>query len=223
MNDTYFNTAQDNTPAWRNLVVCQEVGHTFGLDHQDENFSNPNLGTCMDYTNNPATNQHPNAHDYEELETIDAHFDSTTTVGAAVAPSPQSSGVNLDDPLRVGSAAQVEPRRSRPEVRARPRQRAEGLHVRHLGPARSGVARTARLDAGTSAIVKTDGWISASGSARRANGERVDDQRRIGRRDRRCPLTCSAVAPIDTGRLAADLHLATRIEAVAGAGTPDRP
>lgn len=59
LNDTYFNTAQYNTTAWRNLVSCQEVGHTLGLDHQDENFDNANLGTCMDYTSNPGTNQHP--------------------------------------------------------------------------------------------------------------------------------------------------------------------
>ncbi len=81
LNDTYFNTPTYNTTAWRNLVMCQEVGHTFGLDHQDENFDNPNLGTCMDYTNDPSTNQHPNQHDYEELEIIYAHLDSTTTVG----------------------------------------------------------------------------------------------------------------------------------------------
>jgi hypothetical protein len=99
MNDTYFNTAQYNTPAWRALVVCQEIGHTFGLDHQDETFNNANLGTCMDYTNNPNTNQHPNAHDYEELETIYAHLDSTTTVGAEV---PRGNGVDLDVPSEWG-------------------------------------------------------------------------------------------------------------------------
>jgi hypothetical protein len=85
LNDTYFNTAQYNTTAWRNLVSCQEVGHTFGLDHQDENFNNANLGTCMDYTNNPGTNQHPNQHDYDELVTIYSHLDSTTTVKAIQA------------------------------------------------------------------------------------------------------------------------------------------
>lgn len=84
-NDTYFNTATYNTPAWRNLVMCQEVGHTLGLDHQDENFNNPNLGTCMDYTSNPGTNQHPNQHDYEMLELIYSHLDSSTTIGAAPA------------------------------------------------------------------------------------------------------------------------------------------
>ena len=84
-NDTYFNTATYNTPAWRNLVMCQEVGHTLGLDHQDENFDNPNLGTCMDYTNDPSSNQHPNQHDYDQLASIYSHLDSTTTIGTAPA------------------------------------------------------------------------------------------------------------------------------------------
>ncbi len=84
LNDTYFNTPQYNTPAWRNLVMCQEVGHTLGLDHQDVVFDNPNLDTCMDYTNNPTSNQHPNQHDYDELVTIYSHLDTTSTVGAAV-------------------------------------------------------------------------------------------------------------------------------------------
>jgi hypothetical protein len=48
-------------------VSCQEVGHTLGLDHQDENFNNANLGTCMDYKNNQSTNQHPNKHDYDQF------------------------------------------------------------------------------------------------------------------------------------------------------------
>jgi hypothetical protein len=85
MNDTYFANAAYNTPEWRNLVMCQEVGHTFGLDHQDENFTNPNLDTCMDYTNNPGSNQHPNLHDYAMLEQIYAHLDTTTTIGQTTA------------------------------------------------------------------------------------------------------------------------------------------
>ena len=100
LNDTYFNTAQYNTSAWRALVTCQEVGHTFGLDHQDENFGNPNLGTCMDYTNDPSTNQHPNAHDYAELETIYAHLDSTSTVGQAL-PGAGAAAVG-DNPASWG-------------------------------------------------------------------------------------------------------------------------
>ena len=84
MNDTYFNMDQYNTAAWRQLVVCQEVAHDFGLDHQDENFNNTNLGTCMDYTGDPdgsikgqLSNLHPNAHDFEQLVTIYTHLDST--------------------------------------------------------------------------------------------------------------------------------------------------
>jgi hypothetical protein len=52
LNDTYFNTATYNKAEWRQLVVCQEIAHDFGLDHQDEAFNNANLGSCMDYTNN---------------------------------------------------------------------------------------------------------------------------------------------------------------------------
>lgn len=83
LNDYYFDQPQYNTTAWRNLVSCQEVGHTLGLDHQDTNFDNPNLGTCMDYTSNPQgppDNEHPNQHDYDELVTIYTHLDSVTTV-----------------------------------------------------------------------------------------------------------------------------------------------
>ncbi len=75
MNDTYFNTPTYNTSAWRQLVMCQEIAHDFGLDHQDENFNNANLGTCMDYTSDPESNQHPNQHDYQQLSTIYSHTD----------------------------------------------------------------------------------------------------------------------------------------------------
>jgi hypothetical protein len=84
VNDTYFSsTSKYNTPGWRNLVMCQEVGHTLGLDHQDTNFNNTNLGTCMDYTSNPLgppSNEHPNQHDYDELGIIYTRLDSSTTV-----------------------------------------------------------------------------------------------------------------------------------------------
>ena len=85
MNDTYFSTSAYNTPAWRSLVMCQEVGHTFGLGHQDETFTNANLNTCMDYTNLPLSNQHPNAHDFEQLSIIYGHLDSSTTLAATPA------------------------------------------------------------------------------------------------------------------------------------------
>jgi hypothetical protein len=97
MNNTYFQTAKYNTPAWRNLVLCQEVGHTFGLDHQDENFTNLPLGTCMDYTNDPTPNQHPNAHDYEELEILYTHLDSLTTVTQTTATTQNTTTREIGD------------------------------------------------------------------------------------------------------------------------------
>ncbi len=80
VNDSYYNTSTYNTPSWRNFVMCQEVGHTLGLDHQDEIFGNPNLDTCMDYSSNPLTNQHPNQHDYDILEGIYSHLDSVNSI-----------------------------------------------------------------------------------------------------------------------------------------------
>ncbi|KKU51920.1 MAG: hypothetical protein A3H69_06055 [Candidatus Sungbacteria bacterium RIFCSPLOWO2_02_FULL_47_9] len=108
LNDTYFNTAKYNTPAWRQFVACQEVGHTFGLDHQDEVFTNTNLGTCMDYTNDPAgtlygqlNNVHPNAHDYEELGIIYAHLDTFTSAFNKTA-SAQARDVDESNPSEWG-------------------------------------------------------------------------------------------------------------------------
>jgi len=121
VNDTYFNTATYNTPAWRRLVMCQEIAHDFGLDHQDENFDNANLGSCMDYTSDPdgpPSNEHPNAHDFEQIETIYAHLDSTTTIGQSASGPGKRAGVNgvdgqdidLDNPSAWGKAVKQDAR-----------------------------------------------------------------------------------------------------------------
>lgn len=103
MNDTYYNTVTYNTPAWRNLVMCQEIGHTFGLGHQDEAYTNANLGTCMDYTNSPASNQHPNLHDYEQLASIYGHVDTfTTALSSFIAPVARRFAEDSDDPSTWG-------------------------------------------------------------------------------------------------------------------------
>ena len=104
LNDTYFNTATYNKPEWRRLVMCQELAHDFGLDHQDENFSNPNLGSCMDYTNNPLgppSNEHPNRHDYDQIEAIYSHTDTTTTVAASV-PASVMNEIDFEGPGQWG-------------------------------------------------------------------------------------------------------------------------
>jgi hypothetical protein len=123
LNDTYFNTAKYNTPGWRNLVSCQETGHTFGLNHQDETFGNTNLGTCMDYTNDPTgtagtngtlNNEHPNTHDYDQLVSIYSHLDSTSTVFSEIGgvsallntPRPDA-GIDFDEPAEWGRLIDV--------------------------------------------------------------------------------------------------------------------
>lgn len=112
LNDTYFNTATYNKPEWRRLVTCQEIAHDFGLDHQDENFNNGNLGSCMDYTSTPLgppSNEHPNSHDFAQLESIYAHLDNTTTVGAALpsSVSPAMRNLILNSPAQWGPVAKA--------------------------------------------------------------------------------------------------------------------
>ena len=80
MNDSYL--ASGYTETNRQHVICQEIGHDWGLDHQDE--SGADLNTCMDY-DDALGNAYPNAHDYAQLETIYAHLDGSTTIGAAPA------------------------------------------------------------------------------------------------------------------------------------------
>lgn len=113
VNDTYFNQATYNTPAYRRLVMCQEVGHTFGLAHQDENQTNPNLGSCMDYTRDPdgpPSNEHPNSHDYAQLQTIYSHNDSFNTprsAGALAGESPATWGKLVEGSPTHGVATYV--------------------------------------------------------------------------------------------------------------------
>ena len=92
MNDTYYAPGMKyDTAAWRGAVMCQEVGHTFGLDHQDE--SGADFHTCMDYASNPdADNMHPNTHDYDELAIIYSHLDSSTTIASTTASTDATRG-----------------------------------------------------------------------------------------------------------------------------------
>lgn len=82
MNDSYLSSSSYNDVN-KQHVVCQEIGHGWGLGHQDE--SGKDLNTCMDYAD-ALDNPSPNDHDYQQLEIIyGGHNDSSTTV-AAVAP-----------------------------------------------------------------------------------------------------------------------------------------
>ena len=74
LNDTYFSQAYYDTPAWKQSVTCQELGHNVGLGHQDEDFNNQSLFSCMDYQDPPY--EYPNGHDFDQLETMYGHTDS---------------------------------------------------------------------------------------------------------------------------------------------------
>lgn len=112
VNDTYFNTAQYNTPAWRALVMCQEIGHDYGLGHQDEDFNTDDTTSCMDYTNLPEGNEHPDAHDYQQLLDIYNHTESGTSV---MSRSATSNGEPGDTPADWGRAVHFT-RDGRPDV-----------------------------------------------------------------------------------------------------------
>ncbi|MEP6695168.1 MAG: hypothetical protein ABJB39_11050, partial [Chloroflexota bacterium] len=86
VNDTYFALAQYNNSSEKQHVMCQEVGHTFGLAHQDE--SGISLNTCMDYYHNTSNSDtkstHPNQHDYDELVAIYSHLDAAAAAAVVV-------------------------------------------------------------------------------------------------------------------------------------------
>lgn len=99
-NDYYFgsSTYQYNNTAEMQHVICQEVGHIFGLDHQST--SGESLNTCMDYYHNVSDNDtqstHPNQHDYDQLAKIYKHKDRFTTIGASVPAGTPAGWANAD-------------------------------------------------------------------------------------------------------------------------------
>lgn len=99
MNDTYMTVAPYNTNEEKTHVMCQEIGHTFGLGHQD--VTGAAVGTCMDYSNDIGS-QHPNQHDYAELEQIYAHTDSTTTVDTVTTSSAAAEKSDLNNKQNWG-------------------------------------------------------------------------------------------------------------------------
>ncbi|HEY2954739.1 MAG TPA: hypothetical protein VGK89_05780 [Candidatus Eisenbacteria bacterium] len=110
VNDTYFASPPYNIPAWHSAVMDQEVGHTFGLAHQDENFNNPDLldacgrGSCMDYSADPSNNTTPNGHDYDELVTIySSHLDGAAAL-AMDSAAPVDDETEVEDPSTWGQA-----------------------------------------------------------------------------------------------------------------------
>jgi hypothetical protein len=104
MNDTYFNMPRYNNPNERLHVMCQEVAHAFGLDHQSTDGSSQN--SCMDYFSNTGANASstlstkPNLHDFVQLSSIYAHVDSSSTLAAVNAFAAAASDISDADDNR---------------------------------------------------------------------------------------------------------------------------
>lgn len=92
MNDTYFTQTYYNHDNWKQSVTCQELGHNVGLGHQDEDFNNGSLFSCMDYQDPPY--EFPNNHDYAQLDTIYGHTDSYDSYAGGAGGGGGGGGCN---------------------------------------------------------------------------------------------------------------------------------
>lgn len=94
MNDSYVDYW---TLERKNHVMCQEIGHIFGLNHTSEDGSSQQ--TCMDYSNDTLS-QYPNQHDYDQLLAIYGHsdgynsYDDSTSDDGSTCNSPPGRGCN---------------------------------------------------------------------------------------------------------------------------------
>jgi hypothetical protein len=72
VNDTYFSRAPYDDANARRHVLCQETGHTFGLDHQHS----PKAASCMNdsWGLTSASFVSPNQHDYDQLAAVYCHL-----------------------------------------------------------------------------------------------------------------------------------------------------
>lgn len=89
VNDFYHDDPPYNSYSWKQAVMCQEIGHAYGLTHQNENFDTDLTNSCMEYTSEPAGNESPDNHDYQQLEDIYAHLDDGGGDGGCTGPPGQ--------------------------------------------------------------------------------------------------------------------------------------
>lgn len=106
VNDTYFSMPQYNDATKRQQVICQEIGHTWGLGHQDE--SGADLNSCMDYSSK-LDNPDPNSHDYQQLVTIyGSHLDASSTTASTLAEAKSEKPERVERVDRIADSTITE-------------------------------------------------------------------------------------------------------------------
>jgi hypothetical protein len=105
MNDYYL---EGTNRAQKMYTMCHELGHGLGLGHFDENFYNKDLNNCMDYTERPENNMHPDESNFKVLEEL----------YGSVSPSVSSSGktVTVEEKLENNGTRQLKTHLSEEEL-----------------------------------------------------------------------------------------------------------
>jgi hypothetical protein len=87
LNNTYLRMLPYDTVAYRQYLICQQMGRSFGLSLVNTVVNNRNIGSCMDATNDPdggagggspsdPNNMHPNLHDFKTVNAKHNHIGS---------------------------------------------------------------------------------------------------------------------------------------------------
>jgi hypothetical protein len=97
MNDSYSSYWTD--PNEKRHVMCQEVGHLFGLGHTSEDGTSQQ--TCMDYSSDPNSIS-PNQHDYDLLVDKYLHGDSYNSYDAGSNSGGDTGGGSPCNPKKPG-------------------------------------------------------------------------------------------------------------------------